>query len=78
MAAKSTKPNKTMAALKLAEPFRYIYGIAGMNYFIKKDTGEEYVRIFMPDGNDFDVNVTADSCSALVTDVVRELNRRLM
>lgn len=55
--------------------------IQTMNYWIDKDTKEEYVRITQPydvtEGSvHFDVCVSADSNVALVDDVMKALKRR--
>ena len=79
---------KTLIAWKLKDLYQQIYPeIDRMFYFVDKKTSEEYVRVAWSDikyygteiktsSGQFDICVTADSNSAMVKDVMKELERR--
>lgn len=74
----NNEKSKLFLVIKMAEVFRYIYQeVSGMTYYRNNDTEEEYVRVFLNQGHDFDVCVTADSLPAILKDVSEAINRRL-
>lgn len=48
--------------------------VACMNYYMDKDTGEEYVDIVYDSGYVKRVCVTADSCIAIMIDIAKALS----
>ena len=82
--------SKVMTLMKFKDGFRFVFPeIKEMFYYCDKDTGEEKVQVtagstvnFKEPGcgplYNFYINVTADSNTAMIDDIWRELKRRFV
>lgn len=69
--------SKLFCIIKFSDTVRYMYPeVSGLTYWINKESGEEYVRVFLYNTKDFDICVSADSLPAMITDVIKGIERR--
>lgn len=80
--------SKVMTIQKFKEAFKFVFPeIKEMFYYVDEETAEEYVRVdagatfnynFPGEGPiyHFNINVSADSTTAMIDDVWKELKRR--
>ena len=82
--------SKVMTIMKFKDGFRFLFPeVKEMFYIADKESGEEWVQVtagstvnFREPGEgplyNFRINVTADSCTAMIDDVWKNLKRRFV